>query len=202
MAGRCRLRDSSRAARRQPRTSLRPARQRDRNQLVDGGTCGWHRSGDRRSARTLSAHSVSAPGSPHPTMRPYPDCARCGGFPFSLGLGAKVRSQRPGPVVPEPDTPDSLAVLGHVAGLLSTALSTGLRAPRQIPGRRMNTEADARTRTGDPFITSTQMGSRLRSVRLGFWLWWRLPPHGRRCRFRHVSAAYVALARPTRASVG
>ena len=86
MAGRCRLRDSSLAARRQARTFLRPARQRDHDQLVDGGTCGWHRSGDRRSARTLSAHSVSAPGNPHPTTRPYPDCARCGGFPFSLGL--------------------------------------------------------------------------------------------------------------------
>ncbi len=66
-AERCRWHGSSLAARTRARTSPQPARQRDHVRHVDGDTCGPSRSGARRSTRTLSARSASAPRNPCPT---------------------------------------------------------------------------------------------------------------------------------------
>ena len=89
-AGRCLSHGSSRAARTRARTSPLPARRRDLVRRVDGDTCERRRNADRRSARTPSARSASAPRNPRPTERlHHPDCARSTKRSFTTGRSSR-----------------------------------------------------------------------------------------------------------------
>ena len=87
--------------------------------------------------------------------------------------------------------------LGRLAQSVLTRYSRLLVTPEMQPQTVATIEADARTRTGDPFITSTRTVSRLHSVHLGLWLCVATGGVEATMQFRLISAACVALEWPT-----